>query len=368
MIRVLHVIGKMDIGGAETLLMNIYRNIDRNKIQFDFMVHTAEESFYDKEIRKMGGKIYRTSRFNIFNLRTYIQFWNNFFPEHPEYRIVHGHINSSAAVYLSLAKKYHRIAVVHSHATKSTEKNLRTLAFRLCSYPVRYIADYYFGCSVQAGIDRFGMKVADSRYFCVLKNGIESRKYSYDVSKRLKVRVELGISENQIVVGHVGRFTAAKNHKFLIDLFSVFNRKYPNSVLCLIGQGELEDTLRNQVQTLKIEDKVLFLGTTDRVNDYLQAMDVFVFPSLFEGLGIALIEAQAAGLHCVVSQNIQEEADIKAGLITKLNLSDSWEKWADQIYLAACDDRFDTQRHIEQTGFDISSSVRQLTEFYMSVL
>lgn len=368
MLRILHVIGAMGSGGAEALLMNIYRQIDRTKIQFDFVVHTNKEAFYDNEIISLGGKIYRAPRFNVVNFIQYRKFWNAFFQEHPEYPIVHGHINSSAAIYLQCAKKHGRVAVVHSHATKNQEKSLRAFVFLVASYPIRYIADFFFGCSKQAGIDRFGKKVAESDRFRVLNNGIDTSRYVFDLAKRNTIRSQYGIPEGCLTVGHVGRFTFAKNHKFLIDVFAQIHEKEPNSVLMMIGVGELEEEIRQQIRNLKIEKSVIFVGQTNAVCDYLQAMDVFVFPSVFEGLGIALVEAEAAGLPCVVSENIQKEADIGCGLVKIVSLNAGVDQWVKTVLENRNITREDCSSFVKDSGFDISGTSDFIQHFYFGLL
>lgn len=368
MIRILHVIGRMGSGGAETMIMNLYRKIDRSQIQFDFVVHTDKKAFYDDEIHALGGKIYSTKRYNIINYFSYKKFWDDFFEQHPEYQIVHGHINSSAAVYLSSAKRHGKIAVAHSHATKNTKRNLRAYAFDISAYPIRLIADYFWGCSLQAGLDRFGKKVVCSDRFRVLNNGIETEKYTYSPQIREIIRSQYKISNNTYVVGHVGRFTYAKNHDFLIDIFEKMHQTMTDSKLMLIGTGELKNTIREKVQRLHLEADVIFVGQVKNVYDYLQAMDVFVFPSVFEGLGIALIEAQAAGLPCVVSENIQEEAKLPCDLVHTLNIDDGAMHWAEQIQELQGTERKDTSQAVKGAGFDIEESANELQEFYQELL
>lgn len=367
MIRVLHVIGRMGSGGAETMIMNLYRKIDRSQIQFDFVVHTDEKAFYDDEILALGGKIYSTNRYNIVNYFSYKKFWDEFFEQHPEYQIVHGHINSSAAVYLSSAKRHGRIAVVHSHATRNTKRNLRAYVFDISVYPIRFIADYFWGCSLQAGLDRFGKNVVDADSFRILNNGIETEKYAYSPQNREKIRSQYKISNEAYIVGHVGRFTYAKNHDFLIDTFEKLHQTIPDSKLMLVGEGELENTIREKVRTLHLETDVIFVGQVKNVCDYLQAMDVFVFPSAFEGLGIALIEAQAAGLPCVVSENIQQEAKLPCDLVHTLNISDGAKLWAEQIQELRGTKRKDTSQVVKDAGFDIEESAKTLQEFYQEI-
>ena len=367
MIRILHVIGEMGCGGAETMLMNLYRSIDRNKIQFDFVVHTPERQFYDDEIEALGGRIYRTKRFNVINYLAYRRFWNDFLREHQEYKIIHGHINSSAAIYLSLAKKYGRITVVHSHATRSQEKSIRALVFRCFSFPVRYIADYFFACSQQAAEDRFGKKVSESKRCQILYNAIDVRKFHYDCTIRERLRRENNIPQRRLIVGHVGRFVSVKNHKYLIDIFEQIHKSHPDSQLWLVGEGPLETQIREKIRSKGIENSVIFCGITDHVQDYLQVMDLFIFPSITEGLGIALIEAQATGLPCVVSEAIQGEADIGAGLIFPMCLKDSVESWANVALKAVGHERSDVSSYVISAGYDITDMAKRIQTFYMNL-
>ena len=368
MIRILHVIRKMDFGGAETLLMNIYRNIDRKAVQFDFAVQTNEKGLFDDEIESLGGRIFHIPDFYVTNFLQYRRFWNKFLQEHPEYKIIHGHVNSSAAVYLSCAKRNKRIAIVHSHATRGRINSLRSLMFLIFSYPIRYIADYFYGCSLQAGIDRFGSRVAHSDRFSVLNNGIQVEKFEYNAKTREKIRKELNIDDATYLLGHVGRFQFAKNHDFLIDVFSELHKREPQSKLLLIGDGELRKPIQKKVEDLGLVDAVIFGGLTDKVHEYLQAMDCFVFPSIFEGLGISLIEAQTAGLPCIVSDAIVDEADIKAGLIVKHKLTDSPAIWADTIQGKKHHERRITTDYIRSAGFDIKDTANILSMAYMEKL
>lgn len=367
MIRVLHVIGAMKSGGAEAMIMNLYRHIDRNQVQFDFVVHTEEKCFYDKEITKLGGRIYRTERFNIINWLSYRKFWNDFFCEHEEYKIVHGHINSSAAIYLSIAKEHGRIAIVHSHSIKNTEKSLRAYAFRIFIYPIRYIADYFLACSEKAGETRFGKHVIESENYKVFKNGIDVKLFCFQMEIRKVIREEYGIPEEKLIIGHVGRFTFAKNHKFLLEVFKKVNEIYSDAELWLIGTGELEEKIRTQVQNMGMGKKVRFIGETSRVSEYLQAMDIFVFPSFYEGLGIAVVEAQAAGLPCIISDVIPNEADMGCRLVKRLSLEDSAEDWADAIMAKRGLVRMDTTGYLRKAGFDIETVSKELQDFYINI-
>lgn len=367
MLRILHVIGSMDCGGAETMLMNLYRDIDRTKIQFDFMVHKSDENFYETEIKSLGGKIYRMKRFNVINIINYFYFWMKFFKIHPEYQIVHGHINSSAFIYLLCAKSANRFAIIHSHATKNIEKTIRSKVFQICSYPNRFIADYFFACSWRAGKDRFGMKIINSHKFCVLFNGINVEEFSYDEKLRYKTRKAFEISRDTLLVGHVGRFTIAKNHQFLIQVFREIHDRNSNSMLWLVGTGELEDEIRRMIADIDLTDAVRFCGLSNNVVQYLQAMDVFIFPSFYEGFGIALVEAQAVGLPCIASENIQQEADVGAGLLKILNLSDTIIRWADSAMEATKSKRGNSIKYINMENYDIKNISLFLQKFYLKI-
>lgn len=365
MIRILHVIGSMNSGGAEAFIMNLYHKIDRTKVQFDFVVHTTKKGFYDEDIHLLGGRIFQTKRFNIYNFCSYVSFWKKFYREHPEYKILHGHINSSAAIYVSIAKSFGIKTIVHSHATKNTEKSLRALAFRVVAFPIRYIADEFFACSKRAGLDRFGENVVHSEHFQVINNGIDPGIFCYQPEVRKRIRRDNDVGEQDLIIGHVGRFTYAKNHKFIIDVFRELKQIEPNSFLWLVGGGGgLENEIKQRVNSYGLEASVKFVGVTDQVSDYLQAFDVFIFPSLFEGLGVALIEAQATGLPCLVSENIQEEANICQDLFHRQSISKGAKVWSKALLAASHIERYDRSNHLHYSGFDINDIAKNMQDFY----
>lgn len=366
-IRILHVIGSMGSGGAEALLMNLYRNIDREKMQFDFLVHTPKLCFYDDEIEALGGRIYRTQKYNVCNLFSYVHWWNTFLQQHPEYQIVHGHIGSSAPVYLGAAKRAGRIAIAHSHSTGDPQKNLHNVLWNLCSYPTRYIADWFFACSHLAAINRFGQKAADSARCQVLKNAIDCDRFAFDEQKRRQTRKAMRL-ENALVVGHVGRFTQAKNHKYLLQIFLQIYRQEPAARLLLLGGGELEQQVREQCRALGIEQAVVFAGIHPNTEDYYAAMDIFCFPSLWEGLGIAVVEAQTNGLHCIVSDVIPMEADIQAGLFHPVSLAAEPKQWASELLKYANVPRLqDAPDHACRAGYDVQETAKNLQDFYLEL-
>ncbi len=365
-IRVLHVLGGLNCGGAETMIMNLYRSIDRSKIQFDFMVHTIDKCDYDDEIRKLGGRIYSVPRYNGLNHFKYKRAWNDFFKNHPKYRIVHGHMRSTAAIYLKIAKKQRVITIAHSHSIASRGNKIEQFVKNVMQIPIRYIADYLFACSNEAGKWLFGEKATKQDNYRVIKNAIDAERYVFNEAVRDKVRKDLNI-ENKLVVGHVGRFTYPKNHKFLIELFYEVQKQNENTILLLVGDGEFRPQIEKQINSLGIKDKVILTGVVPNVNDYMQAMDVFVFPSIFEGLGIAAIEAQAEGLRCIVSDKVPKEAFI-TDLIESISLTTDMKKWASKIlqYSSGCQ-RQKTFAKIKQAGYDIRKNTQILEDFYIGI-
>lgn len=363
-IRVLHVIGIMNRGGAETMIMNLYRHIDRSKVQFDFVENSSEPAVFDEEILSLGGRIFRCPHYNGKNHFTYVKWWNDFFKAHPkEYPIVHGHLGSTAAIYLSIAKKYGAYAIAHSHSS-GTDHSLHSYLYRTMSYNTRNVADYFFACSEAAGKERFGSKVTSGAHYAVLNNAIDVNRFSYDLSVRVAVRDKLGIGQSQLVVGHIGRYTKEKNHEFILKIFSELKKMDSNARLLMIGDGPLHTQIRQTAEQLGLSSDVIFTGVRSDVERLVQAMDIFVFPSLYEGLGIALIEAQAAGLPCVVSDTIPHEAYL-TDLVDSESLSAPAEKWAEKILAKRAIPRTDRRAEIAAHGFDITTEAVKLQEFYL---
>lgn len=357
-IRILHIVTYMGRGGLETMLMNYYRHIDRSKVQFDFLVHRNFEADYDEEIRSLGGKIYRLPPLNPFS-QGYLSQLNAFFSAHSEYCVVHSHLDCMAGIPLKYAKKHGvPVRIAHAH-NSSQDKDLKyplKLFFR-CN--ITKYSTHLFSCSQTAGHWMF-----HNNEFHVLNNAIHAAAYSYAPDIRECVRLEFGLTADSLVVGHVGRFMRQKNHIFLLQIFS---RLPQHAHLLLVGDGELRQSIETQADDLGIRDRIIFTGVRADVNRLLQAMDVFVFPSLFEGLGIAAVEAQAAGLPCLISDKVPIECK-KTGLVTQISLDSSVQIWADAVLQAATIPRQDTQDQIRSGGFDIIECAQWLQNFYLEVV
>lgn len=360
-VRVLHVVTYMCRGGLETFIMNYYRKIDRSKVQFDFLVHREFEADYDCEIQKLGGRIYRLPRLNPFS-PVYLSKLDAFFTEHKEYKIVHSHLDCMAGIPLKYAKKHGvPVRIAHSHSSNQTKdwKYLLKLIFK--RNIVRY-ATNLFACGRDAGQWMFA-----TDNFQIIPNAIDSEKYVFDPIVRAEVRKELGIDEHSFVVGHVGRFAPPKNHAFLIDILSDVVLQRKDAVAILVGDGVLKVDIQQMVDARGLSENVIFTGVRADVHRLLQAMDVFVFPSVYEGLPVSLVEAQAAGLPCLISDKVPLECK-KTDLVTQLPLEAGTQVWAKTVIETQSVPRANTLHAIRDSGFDIQQNAARLSDFYLERL
>lgn len=355
--RILQVVTHMERGGLESMLINYYRHIDREKVQFDFLTHRQERAAYDDEIEALGGRIYRLPRLVPWS-KSYLSELNRFFDEHPEYKIIHVHQDCLSSVILKAAAKHDvPVRIAHSHSANQ-DKNIKYPIKLWYKRKIPRHATHLFACGKEAGDWMFS-----GAPYQIVNNAIDAAAYTYDADKRGELRRQLVLAD-ELVIGHVGNFTQPKNHPFLLEIFTALLKKEPNAVLLLVGSGEGMFKMQEKVQELGIAEHVRFLGVRSDVADLMQAMDVFVFPSLYEGLGIALIEAQAAGLPCVVSDTIPHEAYL-TDLVDSESLSAPAEKWAEKILAKRAIPRTDRRAEIAAHGFDITTEAVKLQEFYL---
>lgn len=361
--RILQISFDMSRGGAETLIMNIYRNIDRSKIQFDFLLHNKKKSAYEDEITALGGRIYRIPRFLGYNKLSYDKNLEAFLLEHPEYTIIHDHLMDSATETFKIAKKLGRKTISHSHITQnklSLDSFIRFF-FRKDIYKV---SDYRMACSNDAGRWLYRGK-AD---FIVLKNGIETEKFSFSFENRRKTRKALGLKETDLVIGTIGRCVEQKNQKRALEIFRDLHKKNVNSKLVLVGEGPLEKDLKSQAKKSGVETAVVFTGSIKNTNEMYSAFDCFLFPSLYEGLGIVLIEAQANGLPCIISSNIPKDVDVINPLIHRVGLKDDNDVWVETIQESRpLEDRTKAPSLIKKAGYDIKDVAEYIENFYMNI-
>lgn len=359
MIRILQCVNDMHRAGLETMLMNYYRNIDRTQIQFDFLTHRPYRSDYDDEIESLGGKVYYAPRLYPQNYPAYFKWMAKFFFEHPEYEIVHSHIDTMSYLPLLAAKKAGvPIRIAHSHNT-AVDRDFKHLLKQYFRLRINSVCNQRLACGQEAGKFLFG-----NRDFKVIPNAIDAEKFYFNKVNRKKKREELGLT-TEFVVGHVGRFSYQKNHKFLVEIFNELLKKEPSSILLLVGIGEKEDEVREQIKTLGITDKVRFLGNRSDVNELYQAMDVFVMPSFFEGIPVVGVEAQFANLSCVFSDKVPQE--VKFNEKCEFNsLGKSAEEWVKTIL----EERTPNNRmtgHVIGSSYSIDNSKDILRNLYMEL-
>lgn len=359
MIRVLHVVTYMGRGGLETMLMNYYRNIDRSRVQFDFLVHRNFEADYDKEILSMGGRIFHISRLVPWS-RLYRKKLKNFFLEHPEYRIVHVHQDCLSSVALQCAKECGvPVRIAHSH-NRNQDKNIKYLIKLYYMKQIPKFATEYFACSKEAGDWMF-----KGENYHILYNAIDASAYTYSYEKSKEIRKRLGL-ENNYVIGHVGRFDEQKNHTFLLDIFCEYLKNDSSARLLLVGDGKLRTSIQDKAKSLGIYNNVIFTGVRSDVADLLQAMDIFVFPSLYEGLGIAAVEAQASGLPCILSDRVPIECKM-TDKVEFLPLEGTLEIWTNHIMAFKNTPRLNTYEDIYKAGYDIKENAIKLQKFYCDI-
>lgn len=360
-LRILQVVTQMQRAGLETMLMNYFRNIDKKKICFDFLVHRSGEYAYDNEIRSLGGRIYSVPPISPRSFPQYIKSLDSFFSEHREYNIVHCHLDALSAFALRAAKKAGvpvRIAHSHNSGFERDKKYFVRYAARML---IPLYATHFWGCSGAAIDFMFGKKRRDVGF--VLPNAIDVRNFSFSNEKRIRVRDSLKI-ENKFVVGNIGRLCYQKNQSFLLDVFYEIINRRPDSVLLLVGDGDDRTVLEYKAEMLGIHESVLFLHSCDNIPDLLSAMDVFIFPSKFEGFGMALLEAQASGLPCVASEAVVPEIRL-TNLLKCLGLDASPSVWAEEALLAAgrTDDPCSA---LAGTDYDILIASEMLQKKYLS--
>lgn len=365
-VRVLNVLGTTNLGGAESRVMELYRALDRDQVQFDFLVHTEKEGQYSAEIRRLGGRIYSVPRFQVLNVFAYQKALRAFFRAHHEFAAVHGHMTSTAAIYLPIAKKA-GIPVAIAHARSAgVDPGVKGLVTKVIRLPLKYRADYCFACSAEAAEAVYGRRWVRKGKVWTIPNAIDTRRFAFNPAVRHQVREELGLS-GKFVIGHVGRFGFMKNHGFLIDIFAELCRMRDDAALVLIGKGELEEQVREKVRALGLSDKVHFLGNRFDVERYYQAFDYFVFPSTFEGLPGSVAEAQASGLCCLVSDQVTREAALTK-LVTYKSIGEPAADWAGEIMKNAqrALERRDMHEAIADKGFDVHRQAAKMEAFYRS--
>lgn len=361
-IRIAQIIGKWVGGGVEAVVMNYYRHIDHEKIQFDFICDEDSTNIPYEEIKSLGGKVIIIPPYQKIN--KYVKELTKVLKE-GNYKIVHSHINALSVFSLYCAKKAGvPVRIAHSHSTTNKVEWKKNM-LKQCLKPFsKLYATDYFACTEHAGRWLFGNKEYDKGNVYVLNNAIDLDKFKYDEKIRKEKRKELGIKDNQLVIGHIGRFVAQKNHTFLIDIFNEIHKKNKNSILILAGQGPLMDEIKSKVNNLGLTNNVKFLGQRNDANELYQAFDIFLLPSIYEGLGLVLIEAQCAGNLCFASTEVPKIAKTTDNL-EFIPLSASPEDWATEILTNIENHQRKVHiNEIKKSGYDIKEEAKKLEKKY----
>lgn len=359
-IRILHVLGRTDRGGAESLVMSIYRNIDREKIQFDFAIHTNDRCDFDDEIESLGGKIYHLPRYKVYNHLRYIRAWEKLLKNN-NFNAVHGHMDSTASIYLKISKECGIPTIAHSHST-SSGKGLKSGIIEFFHRGIDSVSDYKFACSKEAGYWLFGNEAE----FLVMKNGIDTYKFKFDEENRIRTRNDLGISNDDVVLIHVGNYRPVKNHNFIVDIFNRLALENDRYRLVFVGT-RVKENVQSTVNK-NVENRILFLGSRSDVDSLLMASDIFLLPSIYEGLPVSTIEAQTSGLKCLVSDNVSYECKLTDN-IDFLDINDikSIDIWISKIIEYKNYLRKDMSQEVRKKGYDIKDVALDLQKFYENI-
>lgn len=389
MVRILHVLGKLDIGGAESRIMDLYRNMDRNQVQFDFVVHGSGRGHFEDEIESLGGNIYRVPRFKVYNLFEYKNAWKNFLQDHlrvdsatgevtSEFAMIQGHMTSTAGIYLPLAKKLGIKTTIAHARSAGVDAGIKGYLTRILRLNLANKADLLFTCSELAARSVFGQRAIDEGRTIFIPNCINVDSFCFDAAQGEDLRRKLGIEEC-FVVGHVGRFHYAKNHEYLIKVFrdlvedwDYSNKDYPNGpVLVMVGDGPRIGQMKSLTIEYGLSDRIKFLGAQDNVSEYYNIMDCFVYPSRYEGLPGTVVEAQANGLPVIMSDEICPEV-VVSDLVATLPINGFTDDWAKKIMdiiaekpvIENASKRVSYNSQVKHAGFDVKEQALKMQKFY----
>ena len=361
-IRVLQVMGIVESGGVEAVIMNYYRHIDKSKVQFDFVMHRGSNPNYIAEVEAMGAKVYEVTPYSnpigfIMDVYKIIKKGN--------YSIIHSNMNSlsgfslMAAYFAGVPQR-----ILHNHTTDSPKEGLRTLAKRFLRPFARLFANRYFACSNKAAEWMYGKSEVEFGNVTIINNAIDLKRFAFNSVKREQLRKQFAM-EDSFVIGHVGRFVKTKNHIFLVDIFAEVLKSIPNAKLLLVGDGPLKKQVEDKVSKLGLKDKVIFTGVRNDVADLYNAMDVFVLPSLYEGLPVVGVEVQANGLPFICSSNVTKEILI-TDRVELMDLNSGTKAWKETICKYASRNRIKADAEIINSGFDITVEAKKLEKAYIS--
>ena len=361
-IKILMVLGNTRRGGTQAFIMNVLRNIDRNRFQIDFALNLDFEGGWGPEMRSLGSELFILPVFKVFNWASYKRTWSNFLDEH-HYDIVHGHTTNSAGIYLNVAKQKGCRTIAHIHSTGFRGNFVERITKRFFSKLTKKYADYWFACSEKAAQLLYGEAYKSFPHYYEMPNAIDVKRFEYNEDIRMRIRKELDVDDNTFLCGHAGTFSVPKNHSFVLDVFAEIIKKKPISKLLLIGEGVLLEPTKEKAEKLGILDKIVFRKNLANVNEHMMAMDLFIFPSLFEGFGMVSLEAQATGLNVIQSDVIPKDT-LLTECVLPMSLEQPASLWADKALTMSPKNRVEMNNRIVNTKYNLSRTVELITRLY----
>ncbi len=363
--RLLCIVGGMNVGGAETFLMKVYRNLDKTQYQMDFAVSIEGDGTYDDEIKALGGKIYHITPKSKGVIKNFCDIKKLVKKEQYKYVLRTSQHSLSAMELLAAKFGGAKVRVYRSSNSNTASVNKKQLwIHRLCSFMPKWFANVRIAPSTEAAEFMFGKNCITKGKATILNNGIDLDVYKYSENDRKQIRKDFHL-ENKLIIGHIGRFNHQKNHKFLLEIFNEIKKHRENAVMMLVGKGELEEEIRKEIEKMKISEYVIFTGVRSDIPQILSSMDVMVFPSLYEGLPNVIVEAQASGLPCILSDRITKEVNITES-VRYLSISEPLEKWAIEAIEKGENDRVDVTHMLFEKGYDIQSVSKKFVTIIFS--
>jgi glycosyltransferase involved in cell wall biosynthesis len=362
-LKILHVTGAMNRAGTETFLMNIYRSLYKKNIKFDFISYNSKDADYDKEIKKLGGNVFKISRsYSMIELYKILK-------KYGPYDAVHAHtLFHCGLIMLVACMAGVKIRISHAHTTSDNNKNLiRKLYIFIMRKMIRIFSTNLLACSSEAAKYLFGEKSLKDDKYSFFPNLINYKDFLQEPKADVEYFKAQNKLNNSIVIGHIGRFINSKNHRFILQVYKQILKKNVNSKLLLVGTGDLFQEIREIALKEEFKNNIVFAGVREDIHTMLHSMDVFLFPSIYEGLGLVLLEAQAVGVPCLVSEAIQPEADLGIGLVYRNSLNESAEVWAERILVLAGKKSSDNNEKIGafiKSGYDFDLGLNKLVTIY----
>lgn len=360
------VLGNTRRGGTQAFIMNVLRNINRERFQIDFAINNDFDGGWGTDMRELGSNIFIFPVFKVYNWYSFKGWWDAFLKDNP-YDIVHGHSTNSAAIYLKVAKRHGCRTIAHIHSTGFRGNIVERITKRYFSKLTKEQADYWFACSENAAYLLYGDDYKSYPHYYEMPNAIDVKRFEFDENVRKRLRTELGVNDDEFLCGHVGTFSVPKNHIFLLDVFSEICKRNKGARLLLIGEGVLKKAIEQKAKDLGVYERILFRQNLPNVNEHLMAMDLFIFPSLFEGFGMVSLEAQATGLNVVQSDTVPKDTHLTE-CVKSLPLTETPCVWADKALAMAQRNRKAINKMILKTKYNLDNTITLISKVYEEMI